>query len=151
MTADTPAPPAATETLLLRHPAISARHLAFVYAGDLWIADLDGRNARRLTVPGGSTVAPSFSPDGQFLAYSNSGAGSMDVYVVPVAGGRPRRLTFHPGADLVRGWTPDGRVLFASSRASMNGRVEQLYTLAPDAGHPEVLPRLCCLNRVGVG
>ena len=130
----------ATETLLLRHPAISAQHLAFVYAGDLWIADTDGRNPRRLTASSGYTVAPAFSPDGQFLAYSSSGSGSMSVYVVPVAGGRPRRLTFHPGDDLVRGWTPDGRVLFASSRASMNGRVQQLYTLAPDAGHPEALP-----------
>ena len=140
MTADAPASLTATETLLLRHPAISAQHLAFVYAGDLWIADTEGQGARRLTASGGYTSAPYFSPDGQFLAYSNSGAGSMNVYVVPVAGGRPRRLTFHPGDDLVRGWTPDGRVLFASSRASMNARVQQLYTLAPDAGHPEVLP-----------
>ncbi|MFC4455333.1 S41 family peptidase [Deinococcus sonorensis] len=136
MSVDAPA----TETLLLRHPAISSQHLAFVYAGDLWIADLEGRQPRRLTAANGSTVAPAFSPDGQFLAYSSSAAGSMSVYVIPVAGGRPRRLTFHPGDDLVRGWTPDGRVLFASSRGSVSGRVQQLYTLAPDAGHPDVLP-----------
>ncbi|GAA3999380.1 S41 family peptidase [Deinococcus rubellus] len=140
MPADAPTLPTATETLLLRHPAISAQHLAFVYAGDLWIADTDGSSARRLTASSGYTVAPAFSPDGQFLAYSSSEAGSMSVYVIPVAGGRPRRLTFHPGDDLVRGWTPDGRVLFASSRASMSSRVQQLYTLALDAGHPEALP-----------
>jgi tricorn protease len=128
------------ETLLLRHPALSAQHLAFVYAGDLWLAGADGSSPRRLTAAGGYTVAPAFSPDGQHLAYSNSAAGSMNVYVVPVSGGRPRRLTFHPGDDLVRGWTPDGRVLFASSRASIHGRVQQLFTLALDAAHPQVLP-----------
>jgi len=140
MPTDAPVLLTATETLLLRSPAVSAQHLAFMYAGDLWISDLDGRHSRRLTASSGYTVAPYFSPDGQFLAYSSTAAGSMSVYVVPATGGRPRRLTFHPGDDLVRGWTPDGRVLFASSRASMNGRVQQLYTLALNAGHPEILP-----------
>jgi len=140
MPTDAPALPTATQTLLLRFPAVSAQHLAFVYAGDLWVSDLDGRHSRRLTAANGSIVAPAFSPDGQFLAYSSTAPGSMSVYIVPVVGGRPRRLTFHPGDDLVRGWTPDGRLLFASSRASMNGRVQQLYSLAPGAGHPEVLP-----------
>ncbi|MGY2896726.1 hypothetical protein [Deinococcus sp. UYEF24] len=62
MPADAPALPIATETLLLRPPALSARHLAFVYAGDLWIAEVDGSNARRLIASNGYVVAPAFSP-----------------------------------------------------------------------------------------
>ena len=38
-----------TDTRLLSQPALSASHLAFVYAGDLYVCDLDGRNVRRLT------------------------------------------------------------------------------------------------------
>ena len=37
------------DTLLLAQPALSKDRVAFVYAGDLWVADLDGRNVRRLT------------------------------------------------------------------------------------------------------
>ena len=37
------------DTRLLQQPAISKTHVAFIYAGDLWAADLDGRNVRRLT------------------------------------------------------------------------------------------------------
>ena len=34
------------DTRLLSQPAVSANHIAFVYAEDLWVADLDGRNPR---------------------------------------------------------------------------------------------------------
>ena len=37
------------DTRLLTQPALSTRHVAFVYADSLWIADIDGKNARRLT------------------------------------------------------------------------------------------------------
>ena len=37
------------DTRLLSEPAISADRIAFIYAGDLWTADRDGRNVRRLT------------------------------------------------------------------------------------------------------
>jgi tricorn protease len=43
------AQPDTTDTRLLAMPAISARQIAFVYADDLWVADRDGKNARRLT------------------------------------------------------------------------------------------------------
>jgi len=39
----------AGQTLLLRQPALSRDHLAFVYAGDIWVAGLDGTQPRRLT------------------------------------------------------------------------------------------------------
>lgn len=63
---------AAEPTLMLRQPAISKNHLAFVYAGDLWLADRNGGNARRLTSHAASEFAPRFSPDGQRIAFSAS-------------------------------------------------------------------------------
>ena len=42
-----------TDTRLLSQPAISGTHVAFVYAGDLWIARLDGNDVRRLTTDTG--------------------------------------------------------------------------------------------------
>ena len=45
-------------TVLLRQPALSADHLAFVHAGDLWLADHSGHNVRRLTATSGSQADP---------------------------------------------------------------------------------------------
>ena len=107
----------AQETRLLREPAISARHIAFVYAGDIWLADRDGKNTRRLTTHSGTEGAPQFSPDGAQLAFSGEYDGNYDVFVVSVDGGEPKRLTWHPQPDIVKGWTPDGQsVVFASGR-----------------------------------
>ena len=38
------------DTRLMEQPAISQDHIAFIYANDLWVAELDGSQARRLTV-----------------------------------------------------------------------------------------------------
>ena len=35
--------------LLLQRPTVSATQVAFVYAGDLWLVNRDGGDARRLT------------------------------------------------------------------------------------------------------
>ena len=59
-----------TDTRLLAQPAVSATHVAFVYAGDLWSARLDGTDVRRLTTSEGPESNPAFSPDGTTLAFS---------------------------------------------------------------------------------
>src|SRR6476469_9743925 len=110
------------DTRMLAQPAVSATHVAFLYAGDLWSARLDGTDVRRLTTSEGPVSNPAFSPDGQTLAFSANYNGNADVFVVPVEGGPLTRLTWHPGPDLVQGFTPDGKqVLFTSPRAVFTG------------------------------
>ena len=112
--ADAPPP------LLLQRPAVSAKQVAFVYAGDLWIVDRAGGDARRLTAGVGLESYPVFSPDGAQVAFAGEYDGNLDVYVVPAAGGVPRRLTYHPDPDVPVGWTPDGKsVLFRSPRSQL--------------------------------
>lgn len=135
-----PAAPDVSDTRLLSMPAVSARHVAFVYADDLWIADLTGGPARRLTSVG-AQAHPVFSPDGRTLAYSAEHEGNLDVFSIPVEGGAPTRLTWHPGPDVVRGWTPDGSaVLFASPRATFTNRYMQLFSVPRQGGFPTQLP-----------
>src|SRR5262245_49146378 len=59
------ADPDTNDTRLLTSPAISAKNIAFVYSEDLYIADVDGKNPRRLTSDIGVESNPVFSNDGQ--------------------------------------------------------------------------------------
>jgi tricorn protease len=123
-------------TRLLRQPAISKDHLAFVYGGDIWVSDRDGGHPTRVTTHPAPEFAPHFSPDGKWIAYSGTYDGNTDVYVVPTEGGQPRRLTWHPSPDVVSGWSNDGkRVLFVSSREVDNSRSGQLYEVSVDGGY----------------
>ena len=128
------------DTRMLALPTISANHVAFIYAEDLWIANTDGSQPRRLTVDEGIETDPYFSPDGTIIAFSAQYDGNTDVYTIPAEGGIPTRLTWHPGVDLVRGFTPDGkRVLFASQRSVFSGRYFQLFTVSLTGGFPDKL------------
>jgi tricorn protease len=129
------------DTRLLSQPAISKTNIAFVYAGDLWIADIDGKSVRRLTTDEGVESNPVFSPDGTLIAFSAQYEGNTDVYVMPSAGGVPTRLTWHPGPDIVQGFTPDGSaVLFTSNRAVFTNRYSQLFTVPVKGGIEQPLP-----------
>ena len=42
------------ETLLLKQPTVGQEHIAFLYAGDIWIASRDGSNPRRFLTAHGA-------------------------------------------------------------------------------------------------
>jgi tricorn protease len=129
------------DTRMLTQPAISADHVAFVYGGDVWLANVDGSDARKVTSHPGTESNVRISPDGKLIAFSGQYQGNTDVYVVGVDGGVPRRLTWHPGADLVLGFTPDSSsVLFSSGRSAYTSRHLQFYTVPAGGGMETKLP-----------
>jgi tricorn protease len=132
-------PAQAAGPLLLQHPTVSKTHIAFAYAGDLWIVSRESGDAHLLTSGAGTKSDPTFSPDGSMIAFTGDYDGNVDVYVMPASGGMPHRLTHHPGIDEVVGWTPDGKVLFRSGRNSYS-RFSRLFTVSLDGGLPHELP-----------
>ncbi|MCA1558402.1 MAG: protease, partial [Acidobacteria bacterium] len=128
----------------LQAPALSQTHIAFGYAGDIWIVERAGGEARRLTSHAAKEGLPVFSPDGSEIAFArNNPAGgplSWDVYAVSIAGGEARRLTFHPEADIPVGWTPDGKsILFTTFRERVAYLGYRLYTIPKEGGWPAPL------------
>lgn len=142
---------AADEARLLRFPDVSSDQVAFVYAGDIYVAARGGGRAIKLTDHEGLELFPKFSPDGQQVAFTGQYDGDMSVYVMPVAGGEPKRLTYHPGIqrtsdrfgpdNLVMGWHPDGdRVLFRSRKETNDWWDGHVYLVSVQGGLPKALP-----------
>ena len=142
VTRDRAAAPVAPEpTRLLRMPAVSATHIAFMYGNDIWMVGRQGGTAARVTSFPGQETNPHFSPDGQWLAFSAQYGGNLDVYIVPTTGGEPTRLTYHPANDVVQGWTPDSRqVVFASNRNAPPQGSNRFYTVDLDGRLPHEMP-----------
>ena len=134
-------------TRLLRQPDIHGDTVAFVYAGDLWLASSKGGDARRLTSDPGMEYFPKFSPDGKWIAFTGDYSGSRQVFVISVDGGPPRQLTFYNdvgplpprgGIDnRILDWTPDGKnILFNPHRLPWSDRMPAHYII-PAAGGTE--------------
>ncbi len=126
---------------MLRMPDVSQSRIAFVYAGDIWVAAKEGGTAHRLSTPKGEESFPRFSPDGQSIAFTGNYDGNQDIYVMPSAGGLPVRITHHPMPDRMLDWYPGGdELLFASFMTSEKNRFFKLYKTSKGGGLPEKLP-----------
>lgn len=92
-------------------------------ASEIWIADRDGGNQRRLTYTQARvTATPRWSPDGNWIAYESNVTGQTEVYLVRSNGGPARRMTDHPATDAIPSWSRDGRFLYFTS--DRTGRYE---------------------------
>ena len=117
---------------LFRFPDVSASHVVFTYANDIWIMPKSGGTAVKLSSPAGVESFPKFSPDGRNIAFTGNYDGNADAYVISTTGGLPVRLTSHGNTDRVVDWTPDGKkVVFASSRESGKARFNQFFSVKP--------------------
>jgi eukaryotic-like serine/threonine-protein kinase len=89
-----------------------------------------------LTTMPGFEAHPSFSPDGNQVAFDWSGEkeNNTDIYVKIVGAGAPVRLTTDPAPDFSPAWSPDGRWI-AFLRA-LEGNRASVRLIAP-LGGPE--------------
>jgi len=124
---------AAKEAKLIRYPHYNHGRVVFTYLADIWTADEDGKNIRRITANKARDVYPRFSPDGKWIAFSSDRNGNFDVFIIPSEGGAVKQLTYHSADDTVLGWAPDSKsVLFSSNRG--DDFMAKLYTISIDGG-----------------
>src|SRR5688500_4542394 len=111
------AQPSPDRPLLIGRVAINQTHIAFTYAGKIWLVERTGGTAKRLTTTPNDETSPVFSPDGRRIAFSQSNGNDWDVFIAPAdASGPPARVTMMPEDDFVTGWSPDGKeVIFETT------------------------------------
>jgi TolB protein len=98
---------------------------------DVFIADADGRNARRLAPHSDLDQNASFSRDGRWVVFTSWRGGTADLYRVHPDGSGLEQLTNDPAFDDQGVFSPDGRQLaFVSNRG---GQVD-LWLLELDTG-----------------
>lgn len=125
---------------MLRSPDVSATHIVFVYANDIWVVPRSGGLAVPLASPPGQESFPRFSPDGKTIAFVGNYDGNRDIYTVPLEGGIPLRVTHHPAGEWLSGWTPDGNIIFSASNVTDFGPGQKMYVTSPKGGLPRRLP-----------
>lgn len=86
------------------------------YAGKSWhreifIMDADGSNLRQITPPDGNSQGPSFSPDGQWVAFtayfgSIGNNNGCEIYIMRIDGSGLKRLTENTFCDWQPRWGP---------------------------------------------
>ena len=108
-------------------PALSSdgRMVAFVRGEDhflspgnqIWVKLLPNGEPIRLTNDSRLKYAPTFSPDGAYVAYSVLDSSGWNTYRVPSLGGEPQ-LFLQNASGLT--WLADGRLLFSAQRGSIH-------------------------------
>ena len=116
-------------------PGFASSKLAFV-AGttqtqELYLADIDGFNARAVTHDGTIRASPSLSRDATKLAYTSYKSGYPDVYLINHISGSRTRIAFFPGINTGPSFSPDGSLIALT--LSKDGNPE-IYTMSTSGG-----------------
>jgi Tol biopolymer transport system component/DNA-binding winged helix-turn-helix (wHTH) protein len=110
-----------------RQPALTAdgTRVAFAWAGSdgdgegIWVKQRNSETPLRLSRGPGLPSWPSWSPDGQTVAWVQSRGDSSEIRTVPGLGGAERVLLAVPGVVAGLDWAPDGEGLYFAARDTM--------------------------------
>ena len=125
--------------------ALHGNRLAFLrYAVDtnIWKAPLsptDHEAPSRVVASTRQDSDPSFSPDGNRLAFTSDRAGSFEIYISAADGSNPVQLTsMRVGTTGSPAWSADGKQIAFDSRANGQG---DIYLISTEGGTPRQLTK----------
>ena len=110
----------------------------------LYIMETDGSGVQRLT-DGGYATSPSWSPNGQFLAfawnrkYGPGAPGGQDIYVMEIATKKWIQLTHDMGLCDFPSWSPDGRHIVFANSPDRRDRSMRIFTMLADGTERKAL------------
>ena len=108
-------------------------------AQQIYRMNADGADVQRVTNGEGEASNPSWSPDGQKMAFSwtqGYSKGQWNIFVMEFGSGQYVQLTHGEGKNENPVWAPDGRhLVFTSTRS---GR-PQIYTMLADGTQVKLL------------
>ena len=105
-------------------------------AWNLWTMTPDGTDQTQLTLTGGLSSRPNWSPDGEQIAFSGFASGGFQVFVADSDGGNLEQLTQTTATDWEAWWSPDGdRLVFASTRSGES----EIYTMLADGSDQRII------------
>ena len=102
---------------------------------DIYVMNADGSDVTRLTdhyLNLTHDKLPSWSPDGQRIAFVSTRDVGDEIYVMNADGSNVARLTNHPGGNVCPAWSPDGRRIAFVSRRDGN---DEVYVMDADGSN----------------
>ncbi|HYE86832.1 MAG TPA: hypothetical protein VEA16_10785 [Vicinamibacterales bacterium] len=84
---------------------------------EVYIADYDGANPRRITINRNLNITPNWAPDGRAIAYTSYRSGTPDILISNIFAGTMENPTKGVGSNFLPVFSPDGsRIAFMSNR-----------------------------------
>jgi TolB protein len=100
---------------------------------EIYMADYDGANPRRITTNRQLNITPSWSPDARTVAYTSYRRGYPDIFLALIYQGIQQEPTTRGTQNYLPVFSPDGtRIAFVSSRA---GNDAEIYVMNRDGSN----------------